>query len=199
MRVACRINLSLHARRPAPFRGILATYYPLYEPEVYDFETGNGPGGWNTLADKWGRILSGKHLAVFRSVHAWRDTVARSEDESTRFVLPNHYLFQIAEKPPADMTALLANFKPVPALVRTKGASLLAAIRSAVQESSDRRNEDIVEIETNALGHSSPEAIMKDVSRQVPEITPTTGSNLLSIAELDVPSLWGLRKNSQFF
>ncbi|KAL5482663.1 RRP6 [Sanghuangporus weigelae] len=106
----------------------------VYKPEVYDLENGNGTGGWNTLAEKWGRTLSGMQLAVFRAVHAWRDVIARTEDESTRYVLPNHYLFQLAERPPADMAALLTVFRPVPPLVRTKATRLLEVIRTAVKE-----------------------------------------------------------------
>ncbi|KAL5524580.1 RRP6 [Sanghuangporus sanghuang] len=106
----------------------------VYKPEVYDLENGNGTGGWNALTEKWGRTLSGMQLAVFRAVHAWRDVIARTEDESTRYVLPNHYVFQLAERPPADMAALLAVFRPIPPLVRTKATSLLEVIRTAVKE-----------------------------------------------------------------
>jgi len=56
----------------------------LYEEELYDYETGLGMNGWETLTRKWNRPMSGLQMAVFRSVHAWRDRVAREEDESTR-------------------------------------------------------------------------------------------------------------------
>lgn len=49
-------------------------------------------------------------------------------------MLPNHYLFQLAEHPPADMAALLSVFRPVPPLVRTKAASLLDLIRNTIKE-----------------------------------------------------------------
>ncbi|KAI5121065.1 hypothetical protein M0805_008580 [Coniferiporia weirii] len=115
-----------------------------YEREVYDITTGAGPGGWDTLATKWGRMLSGKPPAVFRAVHAWRDSLARAEDESTRYVLPNHYLFQLAERPPADVAALLRVFRPVPPLVRAKAGSLLDTILAAVKEQTSQgvSNED---------------------------------------------------------
>ncbi|EJC98038.1 uncharacterized protein FOMMEDRAFT_149467 [Fomitiporia mediterranea MF3/22] len=106
----------------------------IYEPEFYDLENGTGPGGWNTLSLKWGRALSGTQHTVFRAAHAWRDALARKEDESTRYVMPNHYLFQLAERPPTDMANLLSIFRPVPPLVRTQAASLLEVIRTAVKE-----------------------------------------------------------------
>ena len=50
---------------------------------------GSGSGGWETLAKKWnkvGLLSDGVPGTVFRAVHAWRDKVAREEDESTRCV-----------------------------------------------------------------------------------------------------------------
>ncbi|KAF7330926.1 Exosome complex exonuclease RRP6 [Mycena venus] len=101
-----------------------------YEKELYDAERGGAglvaaaetPLGSETL-----------QRAVYRCVHGWRDEVARAEDESTRYVLPNHYLFQLAERPPADMAALLQMFQPVPPVVRRRAKELFDAIRSCVQ------------------------------------------------------------------
>lgn len=68
----------------------------VYEREVYD-ENGAGPGGWDTLARKWnkGALMAAERDSarrrIYRAVHAWRDRVAREEDESTRcarFPLP---------------------------------------------------------------------------------------------------------------
>ena len=69
----------------------------VYEKEAYDAEGGSGPGGWDGLARKWNKIalMAGSTLgeadnamrvqrAVYRAVHAWRDRIAREEDESTR-------------------------------------------------------------------------------------------------------------------
>jgi exosome complex exonuclease RRP6 len=61
----------------------------VYEREQYD-SAGAGPGGWDTLARKWnkGMLLAegpgGMRKEVYIAVHAWRDHVARAEDESTR-------------------------------------------------------------------------------------------------------------------
>lgn len=62
----------------------------VYEREIYDAEGGAGPGGWDTLAKKWNKTAftaahgRGTKLSVYKAVHGWRDSVARSEDESTR-------------------------------------------------------------------------------------------------------------------
>ncbi|KAJ6465107.1 ribonuclease H-like domain-containing protein [Mycena vitilis] len=115
-----------------------------YEKEVYDLERGGGSGGWDTLARKWnkGGLVAAAETplgtetlqrAVYRCVHAWRDGISRAEDESTRYVLPNHYLFQLAERPPADMAALLQMFQPVPPVVRRRAKELLEAIRACLR------------------------------------------------------------------
>ena len=60
-----------------------------YVREVYDAVGGTGAGGWDSLIRKWNRSSSiggGVPAAVFKAVHAWRDAVAREEDESTRSV-----------------------------------------------------------------------------------------------------------------
>ncbi|KAJ7050877.1 ribonuclease H-like domain-containing protein [Mycena amicta] len=115
-----------------------------YEKEVYDSERGTRSGGWDTLAKKWNKgafiapaeLSDGRETlqrAVYRCVHQWRDSVAREEDESTRYVIPNHFLFQLAERPPADMAALLKTFTSVPPVVRRRAKELLEAIRACVR------------------------------------------------------------------
>jgi exosome complex exonuclease RRP6 len=59
-----------------------------YEPQSYDTEGGSGSGGWEALIKKWnkGTLVEGPQRNVFLAVHAWRDRVAREDDESTRYV-----------------------------------------------------------------------------------------------------------------
>ncbi|KZT11760.1 uncharacterized protein LAESUDRAFT_733747 [Laetiporus sulphureus 93-53] len=118
----------------------------VYAKEGYDAAGGTGPGGWDNLARKWnkGALMAAAELegvkdsvyavqrAVYRCVHTWRDRVARVEDESTRYVLANHYLFVLAEQPPADMAALLRTLRSVPPVVQRRAKELLGAIRTAV-------------------------------------------------------------------
>ncbi|KAH9933267.1 ribonuclease H-like domain-containing protein [Amylocystis lapponica] len=107
----------------------------VFAREPYDAARGSGPSGWDTLARKWNKgalaAAAAGAGAVFRAVHAWRDRVAREEDESTRYVLPNHHLFALAERPPADVAALLAALHPVPPVVRRRAKELLDAVRAA--------------------------------------------------------------------
>ncbi|KDQ06967.1 hypothetical protein BOTBODRAFT_70681 [Botryobasidium botryosum FD-172 SS1] len=107
----------------------------VHEKEVYDPEGGQGANGWDVLVRKWnnGQRMGGEKGAVVRAVHAWRDRVAREADESPRYVLPNHYIFQLAEtRTPSDVASLLGMFSPIPHLVRERGRELLDVIKEAV-------------------------------------------------------------------
>ncbi|KAF8721242.1 hypothetical protein HU200_023167 [Digitaria exilis] len=46
--------------------------------------------------------LNAKQLAVVAALHEWRDHIARQEDESTGYVLPNKALIEIAKQMPTD-------------------------------------------------------------------------------------------------
>ena len=154
----------------------------VYVKEPYDAADGSGPGGWDTLAKKWnkGALMAGgpgvgigaMQREVYVRVHSWRERVAREEDESTRYVvlrhvsfysninlvwsrytMPNQYLFQLAEQPPADMAALLGVFKSsVPALVRRRAKELLEVIREGVRQGLEGKQVAKVEEEANETG-----------------------------------------------
>ncbi|PIA15551.1 hypothetical protein COEREDRAFT_81885 [Coemansia reversa NRRL 1564] len=99
-----------------------------YVKEPYDADTGMGIGGWSRLLRKWRHPFSPRNLAVFRALHRWRDMCAREEDESPRYVLPNHMLFAIAANAPQDVPELLALCQPTPPLVRMHAADIISLI-----------------------------------------------------------------------
>ncbi|KAJ2799389.1 exosome nuclease subunit [Coemansia helicoidea] len=102
-----------------------------YAKEGYDADNGQGAGGWVRLLRKWAHPLTPPQLAVFRALHQWRDSCAREEDESIRYVLPNHMLFAIADRMPADEARLLAACRPTPPLVRLHAADMVRLIAHA--------------------------------------------------------------------
>jgi len=79
-----------------------------YERVPYNAESGRGPGGWYPLLVKTPALLNNEQFAVFRAVHGWRDRVARTDDDSPAFVMPQHVVLSIAKLVPMDMIALLA-------------------------------------------------------------------------------------------
>uniref|UniRef100_A0A0K8US75 Exosome complex component 10 homolog n=1 Tax=Bactrocera latifrons TaxID=174628 RepID=A0A0K8US75_BACLA len=64
------------------------------------------------------RVFDNRQLYALREVFQWRDNVARQEDESYGYVLPNHMLLQISESLPREMQGILACCNPIPPLVR---------------------------------------------------------------------------------
>ncbi|KAM6046296.1 exosome complex component 10 isoform 1-T1 [Chlamydotis macqueenii] len=75
--------------------------------------------------------LDTQQLAAFRSLFAWRDKMARQEDESTGYVLPNHMLLKIAEELPKEPQGIIACCNPVPPLVRQQINELYLLIQQA--------------------------------------------------------------------
>ncbi|KAJ2845073.1 exosome nuclease subunit [Coemansia erecta] len=99
-----------------------------YAKDVYDADSGLGAIGWATLLRKWKSPFGPAQAAVYRKLHEWRDSCARDEDESTRYVLPNHMLFVVAEKMPSEVPALLALCRPTPPLVRLNATDIVRLI-----------------------------------------------------------------------
>lgn len=70
------------------------------------------------LYQKSKRSFDNRQLYSLREFFVWRDKIARLEDESYPYVLPNHMLLQIAETLPREMQGILACCNPIPPLVR---------------------------------------------------------------------------------
>lgn len=64
------------------------------------------------------KIFNERQLYALKELFAWRDRIAREEDESTGFVLPKHMMLQIADVLPKEMQGILACCSPIPSLVR---------------------------------------------------------------------------------
>ncbi|XP_009905137.2 exosome component 10 [Dryobates pubescens] len=75
--------------------------------------------------------LNTQQLAAFRLLFAWRDKMARQEDESTGYVLPNHMLLKIAEELPKEPQGIIACCNPIPPLVRQQINELHLLIQQA--------------------------------------------------------------------
>lgn len=102
-----------------------------YERQIYDQNTGKGPGGWYQLLLKSTAYYNNEQFAVFKAVHQWRDEIARKDDDSTNYVMPNHMLFTLAKIMPVDMITLLGIIKGASHGVKSRADELLALIQSA--------------------------------------------------------------------
>lgn len=72
----------------------------VYERPVYDSESGLNPGGWLRMLLQRTANLSNEQLGVFRAIHEWRDQKAREIDEGEQNIMPNSYIWTIAETMP---------------------------------------------------------------------------------------------------
>ncbi|WVN85849.1 uncharacterized protein L203_101001 [Cryptococcus depauperatus CBS 7841] len=97
------------------------TALKLYERDAYDEETGRGSGGWLVSGKKWlpkGGIDQ-ECGWIWRHLHEWRDRIAREQDESPFYILPQALLRDICLLPNTgglakvirrDRTPVAANF-----------------------------------------------------------------------------------------
>lgn len=70
------------------------------------------------LYKKSKKVFNSRQLAALKNLYAWRDRIARLEDESIGYVLPNHMLLQISEILPRERQGVFACCNPIPPLVR---------------------------------------------------------------------------------
>lgn len=102
-----------------------------YEHPIYDHDLGLGPGGWYRLLTKTPVQYTPQQFAVFRAVHKWRDDIARAEDESVVYIMPNHAVFSIARNLPTDKAALFSVTQHISHVVRARADELVAVIAEA--------------------------------------------------------------------
>ncbi|KAJ3339419.1 exosome nuclease subunit, partial [Gonapodya sp. JEL0774] len=112
-----------------------------YARDTYDFVSGQGTGGWRAALRRYGAGLSGEQAEVFRHVHAWREKVAREEDESTAFVMPAAQLVAVSGAMPGDAGAVVG-VGGVTALVRKRAAEVAEAVRKGREEWGKREERD---------------------------------------------------------
>lgn len=99
------------------FKLILFFFQRYIKPKV-------GPDTHLDLYSKSKRIFDNRQLYALNAIFMWRDKIARQEDESYGYVLPNHMMLQIAEILPREMQGILACCNPIPPLVRQNLQSL---------------------------------------------------------------------------
>ena len=99
-----------------------------YKPQV-------GPDSHMEMVRKARASLNTKQLHCLKELYGWRDKLARTEDESVMFVLPNHMMMKISSELPREMQGILACCNPVPPLVRQHLVALHNIVLSAREKS----------------------------------------------------------------
>lgn len=102
-----------------------------YEKPIFNSQS------YKDLYLKMKKSYNTSQLHALKNLYKWRDEVARKEDESYQYVLPNHMLLQISEVLPREMQGILACCNPIPPLVRQNLNELHQIILEARQLSAN--------------------------------------------------------------
>ncbi|XP_062200590.1 protein RRP6-like 2 [Phragmites australis] len=79
--------------------------------------------------------LNARQLAVLSSLYQWRDSIARAEDESTGYILPNKILLEIAKQMPVTAGKLKRIVKSRNPFLERHLGHVITTIRSAMENS----------------------------------------------------------------
>ncbi len=91
-----------------------------YDIVPYESDSGLGNRGWFNALAKVTYPLNNEQFAVYKAVHKWRDDMARREDESVVFFIPQQALMEIAKIMPSDRRTLWSLFHGVPPAVKSE-------------------------------------------------------------------------------
>ncbi|APA14304.1 hypothetical protein SS1G_11882 [Sclerotinia sclerotiorum 1980 UF-70] len=161
-----------------------------YERQVYNAESGKGPGGWFSLIYKTPALLSSEQFAVFKAVHAWRDQIARKDDDSINFVMSNSVVINLAKFMPMDMIALLSIIRPISYSVKSRTQELLEIIKAAKENGKDGpKMIDVLRRSPGAAGSPGSNTGAKITSEKTSklDVTPVDKTELTT----ETSSFWG--------
>lgn len=167
-----------------------------YEHPFYDAAKGLGPMGWYKMFNKTPAMFSKEQFSVFRAVHRWRDTVARQEDESIHYVLPNHALFTIARAMPTDKPALFNAVQPTPQPLRLRADEVVSVVTKARAEgvNGPEMADVLAEIEGAHAHKPAPAAVAPYVARAAAAAansTPQPAPQIGQPVRTQTSSFWG--------
>lgn len=125
------------------------TSLKVYHKDIYR-EDGSGKYGWLSIIHRDPKSLNSEQFAVLKAVHKWRDQTAREEDESPRYVMPNHILRRIAEEMPTDPQSVHGCCNPIPPLVRMYSMDIARIIEKTRNEFLKNKKENDKRFEETA-------------------------------------------------
>uniref|UniRef100_A0A8C7WQJ6 Exosome complex component 10 n=1 Tax=Oryzias sinensis TaxID=183150 RepID=A0A8C7WQJ6_9TELE len=126
------------------------------------------------------RSFNTQQLTAFRLLFAWRDKLARQEDESTGYTLPIHMMIKISEELPKEPQGIIACCNPVPPLVRQQVNELHLLVQQA-------REMPLLKVRRNWRQHWHPEVTLfgpHDTSRASESELPYFSPNVLQLINL---------------
>ena len=170
-----------------------------YEYPVYDSELGQGSSGWYKMLSRTPALLKKEQFAVFRAVHKWRDAVAREQDDSAHYIMPNHQVFSVARELPTNRAALLGIAQPTTQTVRLRADELVAVVVKAKEDG--KTGPEMMDVLNKVEPHSSTGHVKREsqshsVAAYVPQKTAPATVNGAATAE---PTVLPLRSTMSNF
>uniref|UniRef100_A0A7N8XPZ3 Exosome complex component 10 n=1 Tax=Mastacembelus armatus TaxID=205130 RepID=A0A7N8XPZ3_9TELE len=127
------------------------------------------------LQRKQKKSFNTQQLTAFRLLFAWRDKLARQEDESTGYVLPTHMMSKISEELPKEPQGIIACCNPVPPLVRQQVNELHLLVQQA-------REMPLLKVRKDGFQQCGGKK-RERVASEVGETTPKSSMKLMKLPE----------------
>ncbi|KAL8640405.1 MAG: hypothetical protein Q9228_002674 [Teloschistes exilis] len=163
-----------------------------YERNFYDLEAGYGANGWNSLLKSTPGTFTRDQFAVYRAIHAWRDAVARTEDESINHILSNQALATIAREMPTEPSALLRHARSSHSVVKNSVSNLSNIIAKArVQGANGPNVWDLVKPRSHAHKSLAVADLAKDIHKANERAEQGESMTKITPASLSTSRFWG--------
>uniref|UniRef100_A0A1A8HWZ9 Exosome complex component 10 n=1 Tax=Nothobranchius kuhntae TaxID=321403 RepID=A0A1A8HWZ9_NOTKU len=134
------------------------------------------------LQRKQKKSFNTQQLTAFRLLFAWRDKLARQEDESTGYVLPTHMMIKISEELPKEPQGIIACCIPVPPLVRQQVNELHSLVQQAREmpllkaEIAAQKKKGLTPVRKPEVSLFGPHDVSKVSEGEVPQVTADESS-----------------------
>ncbi|XP_073062727.1 protein RRP6-like 2 isoform X1 [Primulina eburnea] len=116
-------------------------------------------------------VLNAKQLAVVSGLYEWRDVVARAEDESTGYVLPNRTLLELAKQMPVTASKLRHGLRSKHPYIERNIGSVVSIIKHAIRNAS-AYEEAVEHLKARRLEMVTEENSLADDSELSPPTAP---------------------------
>lgn len=124
-----------------------------------------------SILNRQKQIYSSAKFRIFKKLWKWRDFIARSVDENSRYIMPNNVLFDLINKQPKTVVDLYKCFKALSAPVKTNVQSLIDVLNSEMEvENSQTEIPEVKASTSSAIKKSTPKRF--EVEQLEPEELP---------------------------
>lgn len=169
-----------------------------YEHPIYDADLGQGATGWYRLLSRTPVLLSKQQFSVFRALHKWRDDVAREQDDSTHYIMPNHNIFTLAKALPSSRAELTGLLHPMTKTIRERAGEMMAVISNA-KEAGEHGPEMMAVMNQIEPRHSKQGSAASSAPAQPTGSSGNAASSSQATRQADTTSVLPLRSSKSSF